>query len=131
MRRFAGPSPLPVWSLVIVLVALPLSMLFTPWPLRLAFLASKPALDRLADRVATGQAPSRPVLAGLFIVVNSAVDPTSGNVGLITNPDPSGRSGFVRVSPASSTLPIRAAGPFYNLNYDMEMGGGWRYQNED
>jgi hypothetical protein len=124
-------SPLLAWPLVIVLAALPLTMLFTDWPLRLAFLASKPALDRLADRVAAGHAPGRPVLAGLFMVVNSEVDPTTGNVGLVTDPDPSGRSGFVRVSPAPSTSPGRVRGPFYNLNGDLYMGGRWRYQNED
>ena len=124
-------SPLLAWPLVIVLATLPLTILFTQWPLRLAFLASKPALDRLADRVATGQAPLRPIRAGLFMVVNSAVDPTTGNVGLITDPNPSGRSGFVRVSPAPNTSPSRVSGPFYNLNGDLQMGWGWRYQNED
>ncbi len=124
-------SPLLAWPLVVVLATLPLTILFTHWPLHLAFLASKSALDRLADRVAAGQAPRRPVRAGLFMVVNSAVDPTSGNIGLITDPDPGGRSGFVRVTPGTSALPSRASGPFYNLNGDLELGGGWRYQNED
>jgi hypothetical protein len=56
-------------------------MLFTHWPLRLAFLASQPALDRMADRVAGGQALRGPVRASLFIVIGAAVDPSSGNVG--------------------------------------------------
>jgi hypothetical protein len=124
-------SPLLAWPLVIVLAALPLTMLFTQWPFHLAFLASKPALGRLADRVAAGHAPGRPVQAGLFMVVNSEVDPTTGNVGLVTDPDPSGRSGFVRISPTPSTSPGRVRGPFYNLNGDLPMGGRWRYQNED
>ena len=124
-------SPLLAWPLVIVLAALPLTMLFTQWPFRLAFLVSKPALDRLADRVAAGHAPPRSVRAGLFMVVKSVVDPTTGNVGLITDPDPSGRSGFVRVSPIRSTPPGRVSGPFYNLYGDLQMDEGWRYQNED
>jgi hypothetical protein len=124
-------SPLLAWPLVIVLATLPLTMLFTQWPFHLAFLASKPALDRLADRVAAGHAPRRPVRAGLFMVVNSVVDPTTGNVGLVIDPDPSGRSGFVRVSPTPSTSPGRVTGPFYNLNGDLQLGESWRYQNED
>ena len=105
-------SPLLAWPLVIVLAALPLTMLFAEWPLRLAFLASKSALDRLADRVAAGDAPGRPVRAGLFTVVNSEVDPTTGNVGLVTGSNTSGRSGFVRLSPTPSTSPGRVRGPF-------------------
>ena len=124
-------SPLLAWPLVIVLSARPLTMVFTDWPLRLAFLASKPALDRLADRVAAGHAPGRPVRTGLFMVVKSKVDPTTGNVGLVSDSDSSGRSGFVRVSPTSSTSPGRVSGPFYNLNVDLQMGESWRYQNED
>ncbi|MGO9471103.1 MAG: hypothetical protein ACLQIB_05890 [Isosphaeraceae bacterium] len=124
-------SPLLAWPLVIVLATLPLTILFTQWPFHLAFAASKPALNRLADRVAAGQAIRRPVRAGFFTVVSSAVDPASGNVGLITDPDPSGRSGFVRLSLHPNTSPGRVGGPFYNLNGDLQMGEGWRYQSED
>jgi hypothetical protein len=124
-------SPFVVWPLVVVLATLPLTMLFTQWPFRVAFLVSRPALDRLADRVATGMAPGGPVRAGLFIAVNSAVDPTTGNVGLITDPNSSVRTGFVRVSPPAGTSSGGASGPFHNLNSDLPMGGGWRYQTED
>lgn len=124
-------SPFAVWPLVAVLATLPLTMLLAQWPLRLAFLASRPALDRLADAVATGQAPGWPARAGFFMVVNSAVDPTTGNVGLITDPNPSGRSGFVRVNPAGGVSPVGLGGPFHNLGGDLPMGGGWRYQSED
>jgi hypothetical protein len=124
-------SPVLAWSLVIVLATLPLTILFTRWPFRLAFVASKPALNRLADRVAAGQAIRRPVRAGLFVVVSSAVEPTKSNVGLITDPDPSGRSGFVRVGLGPHRSPGCVSGPFYNLNGDLQMGQDWRYQNED
>jgi hypothetical protein len=106
-------------------------MLFTHWPLRVAFFASKPALDRLADRVAAGQALRGPVRASLFIVIGAAVDPSSGNVGLIIDPDPSGRSGFVRPGLGPSATPGRVTGPFYNLDFDLELFDGWRYQTED
>jgi len=87
-RRTARPqrSPLLAWPLVLVLALLPLSMLLTLWPFRLAFLASRPAMDRLADRVDAGQAVTSPEWVGLFRVVGSAVDPSTGNVGLIIDP---------------------------------------------
>ncbi len=97
----------PLWALPLVLTVgiLPLTMRLTPWPLRLAFLASAPALDSMADRVAAGQGVTSPEWAGLFRVVGSEVEPSNGNVGLITIPDPSGRSGFVRGG-ASPGLPV-------------------------
>jgi hypothetical protein len=122
-------SRLWAWPLVVASGILPLTMLFTHWPLRLAFLASVPALDGLADRVVSGQAIMK--WAGLFRVVGSAVESSNGNVSLIINPDPSGRSGFVRVG-ASPGLPVGGSGgPFYNLNLDMRLGDRWRYQCED
>jgi hypothetical protein len=119
------------WSLVIVLAALPLTMVFTPWPFRLAFLASKPAHNRLADRVAVGQAPRRQVSAGLFMVVGSIIDPASGNIGLIIDSDPSGRSGFVRFGRGFNMPQERRYGPFYNLDLDLDMYDGWAYQTVD
>jgi hypothetical protein len=133
-RRTASPRrcPLLAWPLVLVLALLPLSMLFTFWPFRLAFLASRPAMDRMADRVDAGQAVTSPEWVGLFRVVGSAVDPFNGNVGLIIDPDPSGRSGFVRFG-RSSNMPQgrRQRGPFYNLYADLDLHDGWRDQTED
>jgi hypothetical protein len=119
-------SPRLAWPMVLVLAFLPLTMLVTAWPLRLAFLASRPALDRLADRVAGGQAPGLPIWAGVFRVVGSVVDPVTGNVGLIIDPAPSGRSGFVRLARGG-----RRGGPFYNLNFDLFLGDRWWYECED
>jgi hypothetical protein len=83
-------------------------------------------------------------------VVGSAVDPASGNVGLIIDPDRSGRSGFVRVGggpvapdPSSrrtgfvrvgggSVAPVgRPIGPFCNLYFDLPLPDGWWYECED
>ncbi len=132
-RRTARPqrSPLLAWPLVLVLSLLPLSMLLTFWPFRLAFLASRPALDRLADRVEGGQAVTSPEWVGLFRVVASAVDPSTGNVGLIMDADPSGRSGFVRVSVGPSIPAAHSSGPFYNLNFDLQLRERWWYECED
>ena len=87
---------------------------------RVARQVSKPALNRLADRIADGRAPGRPVRAGLFMVVGSIIDPVTGNVGLITDPDASGRSGFVRSGGRGiGGAQPRRDGPFYNLNIDL------------
>jgi hypothetical protein len=132
-RRTAKPrrSPMLVWPLVIVLSFLPLSMVVASWPFRLAFLVSGPAMDRLADRVVAGQSVSRPERVGLFRVVGSAVQPSTGNVGLIIDADPSGWSGFVRVGARPSTLEARSEGPFHNLNFDMQLRENWWYECED
>lgn len=130
-RRMSRPrqSPFLAWPLVLVLAFGPLSMMLTPWPLRLAFLASRPAMERLANRVAAGQSLSRPEWAGLFRVVGSDIDPAKGSVGLIIDADPRGRSGFVRLGPG---VPEQDSyGPFYNLNFNEHLGGPWLYQNED
>jgi len=128
-HRNASPrrSALVAWPLVLGLGFAPLTMLLSHWPLRLAFQLSRPAMERLADRVAAGQSLTAPEWAGMFYVVDSAVDPASGNVGLIL--DPSVRSGFVRVGPGIS--PEQNLGPFYNLNVNEHLGGRWSYQNED
>jgi hypothetical protein len=132
-RRSARPrrSPLVAWPLVLVLALLPLSMLLTFWPFRLAFLASRPALDRLADRVEAGQPVTSPEWAGLFRVVASVVDSSSGNVGLIIDADPSGRSGFVRASVGPGMPAARSNGPFFNLNLALRLPKRWLYECED
>jgi hypothetical protein len=134
-RRTARPrrSAWLAWPLVLALGALPLTMIGTRWPFYLAFLASRPALDRLADRAAAGQPVAGPEWAGLFRVVGSAVDPASGNVGLITDPHPAGRSGFVRAGAGAG--PGTPAGPpvrpFYNLWFDLQLDHLWWYECED
>jgi hypothetical protein len=132
-RRTAKPrrSPLVAWPLVFVLALAPLSMLYWFWPFRLAFLVSRPAMDRLADRVGAGQPVSNPEWAGLFRVVGSSVDSSTGNVGLVIDPHPSGRCGFVRLCRGPNTPEGRRIGPFYNLNFDLELGDRWWYECED
>ena len=129
-RRAALPrrSALIAWPLVLVVAVMPLTMLLTNWPFRLAFFASRAALERLADQVAIGQSPGRPVRAGVFLVVGTAIDPASGNVGLIIDADPAGRSGFVRLSPSPER---HRNGPFQNLNYDLRVSDEWWYECED
>jgi hypothetical protein len=124
-------SPLSAWLLVAALVFLPPSMLLQLWPLRLAFLASRQALERLADRVAAGHVVAKPEWVGNIRVVESAVDPASVNVGLITDPNLSGRSGFVRTSAGRWAATRPPTGPFYNLDFALELHDRWWYECED
>jgi hypothetical protein len=121
-------SPFVAWSLVLVLGIMPFVMSFTLLPLYVGFAVSRPALDRLADRVAGGAIVRRAEWAGVFLIVGSDVDPDTRSVGLVLDPDPSGRSGFVRLNTGSRTDHM---GPFWNLNSDVAMSGAWRYQDED
>ncbi len=114
------------WATTLFFSVAPLTMLLTQWPFRLAFLASQPSLERLADRVGAGNPVTAPEWAGAFRIVGSDVNRVTGGVGLVTNPDPSGRSGFERRGP---TPP--GNGPFYNLSFDVQLTEKWRYVTED
>jgi hypothetical protein len=116
------------WTAVAVISIAPMTMLLTHWPFRLAFLVSRPALERLANEVAAGAPVTRPRWAGVFVIVGSAVDPKTRNVGLITNPNPSGRSGFERYGARGTR---GAVGAFYNSWSKMELDQNWRYAEED
>lgn len=112
---------------VAVAVVMPFVCLLTLLPLRVGVLVSGPALHQLADEVATGRASRWPQRAGMFQVLRGEVDATSGNVGLVLDDDPNGRTGLVRVAPGATST-VR---PFLNLNLDIDLGGGWRFQQED
>jgi hypothetical protein len=114
------------WVIVWFLGLLPISMMGTHWPLHLAFIVSRPALDRLADRVASGETLTSPEWAGLYWIVATKNEPSNGNVALIIDDDPAGMSGFVRLTDSLSKF-----GPMTNLNFNESVGGRWFYQNED
>jgi hypothetical protein len=116
------------WTVVAIISIAPLTMILTRWPFRLAFLVSRPALERLADQVVSGVPVTSPRRAGAFVIVGSAVDPTTGNVGLITGPRSSGRSGFERYGARGSR---GAAGAFYNFWSETELDANWRFAEED
>jgi hypothetical protein len=113
------------WLAVIALSGMPLVTLWTLWPLHLAFLASRPSLERLADQVAAGQVSGFPRWAGLFRIAGSAVEPATGNVGLMIEPNPNGPTGFVRA------LSQNRAGPFRGDDLYVDLGRGWDYREED
>ena len=108
------------------MAALPTMTVWTFWPLRAAFLVSKPSLESLADRVAAGQTPAFPTWAGVYRIVGSRSDPTNGWVALIFDPNPSGKSVFVRY-PLGMNVPRRTASPFISL----ELTSRWTFEMED
>jgi hypothetical protein len=113
--------------LVMLLAVLPVLTLLTNWPLRLAFVITRPGLESLANRVDAGSAVG-PVRIGLFQFVGSDVDPITGNVGLIINPVRHRRTGLVRVRPGTPPDP---RGPIEGSDLDVPLGGGWRYRQQD
>jgi hypothetical protein len=117
------------WTLVFALGLLPLSMPFRSWPLRAAFFVSMSSMDHLADRLAAGQLVHTPVRAGCFTIVGTAGDLSTGNVALIIDLDPAGRTAFVRIG--SLLEPERRVGPLYNLSVEENMCGRWWFQQED
>jgi hypothetical protein len=123
-QRIRRPAELSVMFLAV----LPVVTLLTFWPLRLAFLIARPRLESLADRVDSGSAVVAPVRVGLFQIADSAVDPLTGNVGLIIKPVRHGRTGLVRVRAGS---PPDARGPIAGSVMDVTLGGGWRYRQQD
>jgi hypothetical protein len=114
------------WVVVWFLVMLPISMMGTHWPLYLAFKVSRPAMDRLADRVARGETLTSPEQAGLYWIIMAKKEPSNSNVALIFDDDPAGMSGFVRFGDLLSE-----SGPMTNLNFNISVGDRWFYQNED
>ena len=114
---------------VFLIALLPMVTRLTLWPLQLAFLASRPGMERLAKQVAAGTPVSTPQRAGVFQVVASAVEPVAPHyVGLITNPKGYSytRTGFVKLHPG--TRP-RTDGPFLGSNCDVYLGEGWWYRD--
>jgi hypothetical protein len=121
-------SAVPAWFAVLALSGMPLVTLWTLWPLHLAFRASRPSLERLADQVATGQVSEFPQWAGLFRIAGSAIEPKTGNVSLMIEPNPDGPTGFVRASAAN---PQNRAGLFRGGDLCVDLGWGWDYWEED
>ncbi len=111
---------------VLVMALLPIVTFWTLWPLRLAFLAARPSMEKLADQATDGASGGFrvPRHVGLFRVVADEVYPRrNGYVGLIV--DQKLRTGFVRVHPGTTR---NSRGPIIGLNLDVYLGGGWWYR---
>lgn len=124
------PSQQLVWIWVIALAVMPGVTAWTVWPFGLEFLIARPSLERLADQIAAWQAVSFPQNAGPFRLAASRVDSETGGVALLTNPDPSGPSGFVRHK-VSLTGPYSCFRPNRGDWWHVGLGGGWCDHEED
>jgi hypothetical protein len=113
---------------ILLLNVLPIITLWTLWPLRLGLLVARPSLETLADQVAAGQTVGFPHQAGLFRVAGSAIDPATGDIGLLIDPSPSGYGGFVR---GPSGAPPGKGGPIIGTELDVYLGWGWSYRQDD
>lgn len=123
-RRTAAAA----WLIVLGLAVLPLATCSTFWPLRLAFVAARPALDGLARQAASGQAVVLPQEAGIFVVRRIDVDPGSGNMALIVDPHPGGLAGFVQTNPR---IPWSRGAPIAGSGLAVALGGGWEFRQDD
>jgi len=122
-------SPLRSWALVIVLAILPVVTISTLWPLHLAFLAFRPSLERMADRVEAGHMIVSPHWIGPFRLSESAVDSDLKTVGLFIDPNPGGRTGLIRVH--SRTQEAHPFALLIGTDTNVELGWGWSYRQDD
>ena len=122
-------SPLVAWISLVTLMVAPVATVRTLWPLHMAFYFAKPKLELLANQIESGQVIAFPQWIGPFRLAGSKVDVATGNVGLVTYPNSSGPTGFVRVSAATPNqnrhIPIRGD------IFEVELGPGWWYHEED
>jgi hypothetical protein len=117
------------WALVIVVAVMPAVTISTLWPLHLAFLAVRPSLERLADRVEAGHMIASPHWIGPFRLSESAVGADRKTVGLLIDPNPGGRTGFVRVH--SEPPEAHRFDLLLGTDTDVELGWGWSYRQDD
>lgn len=102
-------------------IAIILSITLTNWPLGIAFAASRPALNRLAEEVRQGKPPETPVFAGCFRIRETQVK-RNGIVCLWTRPNSSGNTGFVQ---------CRRNPPPFNLCSHTPLDESWHFISVD
>jgi hypothetical protein len=100
-----------------------LSIAFMQWPLRLSFAISRPALERMADQVAQGRNPAVPARIGLIVILRTEL--RGGTPCLWTADDPTGPTGFIRVTAESTFDGSQIAWSYCRL------ADGWRLFSED
>jgi hypothetical protein len=116
-RRSLWP-PLTTASLALVGA---ISVVTTDWPLHLSFALTRPAFQRLAERVRAGQQTDAPVRIGLFVIKQTEVS-RQGTVCLWTQLDPSGNTGFVQCG--ANSVPL-------NLWSRIQLDEQWNLVAED
>lgn len=120
----AGLGHISRWQVarVILISVLAISLVYSWWPLRLTFNWSRPALERLAEQVRTGQAPATPIQVGAFTIRQTEM--RSGVVCLWTDPTSSSPTCFANCTRRQVT------GRF-NLWWTTELADEWQWVRED
>ncbi|MHB0912077.1 MAG: hypothetical protein ACYC2Y_01350 [Armatimonadota bacterium] len=109
------------WIAIPLALALILSVAATMWPLRLHYLAARPALDRIADRLETGERVKTPVWAGLFRI--NEVEIYRDIPCLWVGNYPSGGVGLIRTPPDGAYR--------FNLWEHIRLDDTWQFISED
>jgi hypothetical protein len=101
------------------------SIVVTDWPFRLVFELHRPALNRAAARIRSGQASpgAGPMRVGLssFRIVRMA---PNGNLGFQLTGGPWGGELLVQRAPGGGWI-------WYNTNWEQDLLGGWFRVYED
>jgi hypothetical protein len=121
LARSRGRPFWPILASAIVCLALIASVVSLHWPLRAAYVLSRPSLDRVAQEVHAGQQWAGPTRVGLFTVVQVEVR-RDGIVCLWVDDDPGGKTGFVRCGP--DHVP-------FNLWSKVSLDDRWQFIAED
>lgn len=117
-----SPAARAIGALIVAAtVSLSASMLATHWPLRLAFFLSSPALNRLAYRVESGEAMTRPEWAGLYYIYSVRPFNTDGDLILRANATRGMMAGFIRRRGAAKGARREA------LYYGLAWSDRWNY----
>ena len=123
-------SPWTAWPLAVALIVVPVSMMFSHWPVQVAFLASRPALNRLADRIESGESLDHPEWAGAFLIRKiSDIDAGPGNIALVILNDSTRHTRLIRAASPSARPLIEDYEPnaFFRFAYDTR----WWYHERD
>jgi hypothetical protein len=109
-------------ALVLASVAVYCTVPTTHWPLRAAFLLSKPALESVALDLQSGKRFNGRLRVGLFAIQKAEIYDLNGKVCLWTDLHPSGKTGFTLCPP--DDIP-------FNLWSNLELDRRWQYVSED
>jgi hypothetical protein len=122
-------NPLFTCLLVLFIAVAPLFTVITLWPLRLLFIAARPAMESFADQAAAGQPLNGPRWIGVFRLAGSTVDSASGEVRFLVSANPNGHARFRR-----RALGQTSAGPDFPLldpYLSVHLTGDWWYEEDD
>ncbi|BCM90950.1 hypothetical protein IAD21_02813 [Abditibacteriota bacterium] len=103
---------------LVIFVSVPL----THWPLRLAYILSRPSFEALAQSLQTGTKYPHSMRVGAFYIKKAEIYNIDGKICLWTDLSPSGKTGFTRCP--SNDLP-------FNLWSSLKLDGDWQFVSED